>query len=211
MKLIEALRKPFPYKNYNITIALIIINVIIFILTYLWNELYVYLALIPRLVIKQGYFWQVFTYMFVHSNNNIYHIIFNMLGLYMFGTTLEQRLGSFEFLAYYIFCGTATGLVLLLFNNPVVGASGAIFAVLLAFATLFPEARILLFFFIPLKAPQAVLVFAGLSIFFLFTDTMPNVSHLGHLSGIIFGFLYLLARLNINPLKVFFSRNKYRY
>jgi membrane associated rhomboid family serine protease len=209
MNLISIIRKPFPYKRYNLTLALIVINVGIFLITQIYRPVVGYLALIPHAVFERGYFWQLFTYMFVHAD--ISHIIFNMLGLWMFGTTLEDRLGSVEFLLYYLFCGILTGVVLLLFNNTVVGASGAIFGILLAFAAFFPEARLLFFFVIPMKAPMAVLIFAGLELFFLVTGTMAGISHLGHLAGIVFGFLYLLVRLNVNPIKIFFGRNIRRY
>jgi membrane associated rhomboid family serine protease len=76
---------------------------------------------------------------------------------------------------------------------------------------MFPEARILLFFFIPMKAPFAVLVFAGISLFFLVTGTAGDISHIGHLAGIVFGFIYLVVRLNINPIKIFFGRNRIRF
>ena len=137
-----------------------------------------------------------------------------MLGLYMFGVTLEERLGSIEFLLFYLFCGVGAGIGILFLSNPMiptVGASGALFGLLLAFASFFPEARILLFFFIPMKAPMAVLVFAGISLFFLFTGSAGGISHLGHLAGIVFGFLYLIIRLNTNPITIFFGRNRNRF
>ena len=87
-----------------------------------------------------------------------------------------------------------------------VGASGAILAVLLAFAAYFPDTRILFMFFLPMRAPAAVLVFAAATLFFLFTGTNSGVAHLTHLAGLVFGYLYLLVRLGINPARVFFRR-----
>jgi membrane associated rhomboid family serine protease len=214
MKFIDTLRKPFPYRRYNMTLALIIVNVGMFIITMLNPQIYRALALNQSAVLDGGQFWQIFTYMFLHSTGDYSHIFFNMLGLYMFGMTLEDRLGSIEFLLFYLFSGIGAGLAIMLLGSPftyTVGASGAIFALLLAFAAMFPEARILLFFFIPMKAPFAVLVFAAISLFFLSTGTGGNISHLGHLAGIVFGFIYLVTRLNINPIKIFFGRNRTRF
>jgi membrane associated rhomboid family serine protease len=89
---------------------------------------------------------------------------------------------------------------------PVVGASGAIFGVMLAFATFFPDTTIFVNFFIPLPARIAVLVFAGLELVFMFVGTRSGVAHLTHLAGFLFGYLYFLIRLGINPISVFFRR-----
>jgi membrane associated rhomboid family serine protease len=220
MSFIESFRRPFPYRRYNITLALIIVNVGIFFLSQFFPPLFRAFALNPESVFQEGSFWQVFTYMFEHGVDpaivrfgDFSHIFFNMLGLYMFGMMLEDRLGSIEFLLFYMVCGIGSGLAILLLSNPhtaTVGASGAIFGLLLAFAAIFPEARILLFFIIPMRAPVAVLIFAGIEVFFIVTGMMGNISHLGHLAGIVFAFIYLVARLNINPIKVFFGRNRYR-
>jgi membrane associated rhomboid family serine protease len=214
MKFIDAIRKPFPYRRYNMTLALIIVNVGMFVITLLNPQIYRALALNQADVLDGGQFWQIFTYMFLHDPRDYSHIFFNMLGLYMFGMTIEDRLGSIEFLLFYLFSGIGAGVAIMLLGSPLtytVGASGAIFALLLAFAAMFPEARILLFFFIPMKAPFAVLVFAAISLFFLISGTGGNISHLGHLAGIVFGFIYLVVRLNINPIKIFFGRNRIRF
>ena len=89
---------------------------------------------------------------------------------------------------------------------PVVGASGAIYGLLLAYATMFPDSRIYIFGILPLKAPVAVLLFAGLALFFAITSTRSGVAHLTHLAGLGFGYFYFLLRLGINPIKIFFRR-----
>jgi len=126
-----------------------------------------------------------------------------MLGLFIFGSQLELRMGSREFLIYYLAAGIGAGILALLLKIPVIGASGAIYALLLGFATYFPNAKILVFFFFPLKAPVAVLLFAGLSIFFQFSGSFGGVAHWAHLAGIAVGYLYFVIRLKINPVKVF--------
>jgi len=149
--------------------------------------------------------------MFVHGGT--WHILFNMLALFIFGTPLERRLGSSEFLLYYFITGIGAGLATLVVNwytglavIPVVGASGAIYGLLLAYATLYPDARLFIFGILPLRAPIAVLLFAGLALFSQLTGTRNGVAHLTHLAGLVFGYLYFLIRMGINPLKVFFRR-----
>jgi membrane associated rhomboid family serine protease len=208
----SGLRRPLRYRYYNATVALIVVNVVVFLAMYLSRGVIVrYLALTPVLVVQNREWWQVITYMFLHAG--FWHIGFNMLALYMFGVPLERHLGSGEFLLFYFVAGIGAGLATLVVNwytglgyVPVVGASGAIFGVLLAFATYFPDTRILLFFFIPMRAPTAVLVFAGIELVFLLTNTRNGVAHLTHLAGLAFAWLYLVVRLGINPARVFFRR-----
>jgi membrane associated rhomboid family serine protease len=89
---------------------------------------------------------------------------------------------------------------------PVVGASGAIFALLLAFAAFFPDARIFIFGILPIRAPVAVAGYAVLEIVFQFTNFQSGVAHLTHLAGLAFGYLYLVVRYGMNPIAIFFKR-----
>lgn len=202
---------PLRYRFYNATIILIVVNVAVFLLTYVSRRILGYLALTPELVLRYNAWWQLLTYMFVHGS--MWHLLFNMLALFLFGMPLERNLGSNEFLLYYFVTGLGAGLATLVVNHfsgmgmiPVVGASGAIYALLLAYATLYPDARIFIFGLIPLRAPVAVLLFAGLELFFQLTGTQGGVAHLAHLAGLIFGYLYFLLRFRINPIRVFFRR-----
>jgi membrane associated rhomboid family serine protease len=205
------LRRPLRYRFYNATVALIVANVLVFLLTMLSRRTLGYLALTPILVVQYNAWWQILTYMFVHAG--VWHLLFNMLALFLFGVPLERNLGSSEFLLYYFVAGLGAGLATLAVNYysglgviPVVGASAAIYALLLAYATLFPDARIFIFGLIPLRAPVAVLLFAGLELFFQLSGTQNGVAHLAHLAGLLFGYLYFLVRLGVNPLRVFFRR-----
>ena len=205
------LRRPLKYRYYNATIVLIVVNILVFLLNYVAPGKVIYLALIPAYVLQQGAWWQIVTYMFVHSGWS--HIFFNMLALFLFGIQLEQRMGSTEFLLYYFVSGIGAGIVTLLVNNatgmgpvPVVGASGAIFGLLLAFASFFPDARIFFFGILPLRAPVAVLIYAGIEIFSQVFNLQTGVAHLAHLSGLAFGYLYLVVRFSINPISLFFRR-----
>jgi membrane associated rhomboid family serine protease len=205
------LRRPIRYSFYNATLFLIAANVLVFLATYLAPNLSAYLWLRPVAVVQARAWWQLVTYMFCHAN--FWHLFLNMLSLYLFGVQLERRMGSGEFLLFYLVSGIGAGLVTLVVNNAtgqgmiaVVGASGAIFAVLLAFASFFPDVRIYIFGILPMRAPTAVLLFAGIEVFSMFTNLGAGVAHLTHLAGVLFGWGLLVLRFRINPIRVFFSR-----
>ena len=204
-------RKPLKYSYSNVTLTLIIVNIIVFILRYISPILIAYLALTPILVIKRMFIWQIITYMFVHAN--LTHIFLNMLALFIFGVPLERRLGSREFLLFYLIIGTSAGILTLIVNwytgmfmIPVVGASGAIYGLLLAYAILFPDSVLFIFGIIPLRAPIAVLVFGGLEIFFQLTNIQQGVAHLTHLAGILFSYFYFRLRFQMDAIRIFFKR-----
>ena len=206
------LRRQVRYRYFNATIILIVVNVIVFLLGFLDRQgLLHYLWLFPAYVLQDGGWWQVVTYMFVHGGWG--HIFFNMLALFLFGIQLEQRMGSTDFLPYYFVCGVGAGIATLLINLAtgqgavdVMGASGAIFALLLAFAAFFPDARIFIFGILPIRAPIAVLAYAGIEIFLQFTNFQSGVAHLTHLAGLGFGWLFLEVRYGMNPITIFFHR-----
>jgi membrane associated rhomboid family serine protease len=204
MKQTNLMKRPLPYRFYNLTLVLIVLNVAVFLINNLFRNTLGYLALTPRYVLAYHAYWQLLTYMFVHGSFG--HILLNMIILFIFGVPLEQKLGSYEFLLYYLIAGIGAGLVSLTMNASVVGASGAIFALLLAFATLFPDSRIFVFGILPLRAPVAVLLFAGLELFYQLTGVRGGVAHLTHLAGLLFGYLYFIVRLGINPIQVFLRR-----
>lgn len=177
---------------------LIIINCLVYIVQALEPELSSYGALVPQSVVENGSVWQIVTYMFLHGSPM--HLLFNMYALFMFGITVEDVWGSRKFILYYFFCGTGAGLTIFLIGYfkggvayvvPTIGASGAIFGLLLAFGVFFPEAEVLLFFFVPMKARTMVIVFGALELFMeLSNGGMDNISHVGHLGGILFGLIY---------------------
>lgn len=140
-------------------------------------------------------FWQLFTYMFMHANFT--HILFNMLALWMFGMELEHVWGSKKFFIYYLLCGFGGGLANLLVApmfttvGPTVGASGAVYGVLLAFGMMFPERPIYVYFLLPIKAKYFVVMYMAFEIFSV--GSMDGVAHFAHLGGALVGFLYLMA------------------
>jgi membrane associated rhomboid family serine protease len=154
-------------------------------------------ALTPELVFH-GRLWQLFTYQFLHAG--IGHIFFNMLTLWMFGTAIEGAWGQQRFLRYYLICGTGAGVCVALIafllpalsspTIPTVGASGAIYGLLLAFGIMYPNAPILLFLLFPVPAKYAVMIFGAIE-FFGFASGSSGVSHVAHLGGLLVGYLYL--------------------
>lgn len=158
------------------------------------------------------HFWQFITYMFMHGNFS--HLFFNMFALWMFGYALENYWGSKRFLVYYFVTGIGAGLIqsgvqawelvpLLQKYGPVmvseyvnsivtVGASGAIFGILLAFGMCFPNVPIYLYFFIPIRAKWFVIIYGLIELFAGIGGTADGVAHFAHLGGMIFGFLLIL-------------------
>jgi membrane associated rhomboid family serine protease len=144
--------------------------------------------------------------MFVHDIFRLGHILFNMLGLLIFGIHVEKQMGSREFLLYYLLTGILAGVFSFIaysFNSPAVpliGASGAIFAVQLAYAVMFPDSIIYIWGILPLRAPIMVLGYTALELFFSLTGGgRGNVAHLTHLAGFAFGWIYFLVRFGVNP------------
>jgi membrane associated rhomboid family serine protease len=204
------LRKPFRYSYHSVVLYLIGINVLVFLAQNLFGGLTRYLVLFPPDIVFRGWVWEIVTYMFAHGGWQ--HLLFNMLGLFIFGMQVEQRLGSAEFLLYYLLTGALAGAAsfgFYLFTSPytpLLGASGALFAVELAYAALFPDSIIYLWGILPLRAPVMVLGYTALELFFSFTGMQRGVAHLTHLSGFAFGWLYFLVRFRVNPWRAFRGR-----
>ena len=135
--------------------------------------------------------WQIVTHMFMHSQYDFTHIFFNMYALYLFGTALENYWGTKRFVIYYMTCGI--GALYSAINTGVVGASGAVFGVLLGFGMLFPNTELMLLFPpIPLKAKYFVMIYGAIEFFLAMRQTTgDNVAHYAHLGGMLFGYLLL--------------------
>lgn len=198
--------RTLPYSQDHVTEKLIIVNALVYLACMIVRNLEYYLALIPGFVLE-GYVWQFFTYMFVHGS--VSHLFFNMLSLYIFGTVVERELGSKEFLLFYCLVGLFGGIFSFVcyyiagVNVMLVGASGAIYGVLLLFAVFFPYARIFIFGIIPVRAPVLIILYTAIELYSQVFALGGNVAHLTHLAGLLGAYLYCLARLKINPIKVF--------
>ena len=183
-----------------VTQSLLIANVAVFLLqSSTGGSLENWFALWPP---ASGLFapWQIVTYGFLHGG--LAHIFFNMLGLYMFGSDIERLFGSRYFLAYYFACLVSAALCQLVVISlaggppvPTVGASGALYGLLLAFGIYFPRRMVMLIFPpIPMPARVFVIVFGGLELLFGVTGTVDGVAHFAHLGGMLGGWLVIQYR-----------------
>lgn len=176
------------------------VNVVAFFATLLEPAISLALGLRPADVIGKLQVWQLVTYMFIHAGPT--HLLFNMLALWMFGTELERMWGTKYFTKFYFISGIGAGLFQVVlgllpfgfaaqFYYPsVVGASGAIYGVLAAYALYFPSRPIVMFLVFPVPARYAVMIMGGLSLVFAMAGG-GGVAHTAHLGGLLVGYLYL--------------------
>ena len=187
-------RFSFGYGLTPVIKKLIILMAVLFLLQgIVGSRITLYFGLVPLLVWKKFFLWQLFTYIFLHGG--ISHILFNLLALWMFGGELESYWGSGKFLRYFLFCGIGAGLCTVVSSPyqviPVVGASGAIYGLLLAFGWLFPNRLIYIYFLVPVPAKYFVVIFGLIELYSSIEGTGGGVAHLTHLGGLIFGILYM--------------------
>ena len=173
-------------------------NVVMFVATLVFQGvIFEPLALSPQMVLERGWIWQPVTYMFLHAN--AMHILFNMLGVWMFGVELERLWGTNYFLRYYAVAGVGAAITTLavaflpfafaasVYASLTVGASGALYGILLAFAMYYPNRPILMMLLFPVPAKYFVIIIGALS----FATGGTGVAHAAHLGGLLFGYLYL--------------------
>jgi membrane associated rhomboid family serine protease len=207
--------------------ALILANGAMFLINLLGRmqgeDLVPWLGLDTAAVFGQFRLWQLASYMFLHGG--FFHLLFNMFALWMFGSDLEDYMGQVEFTYYYFFCGIGAGIVAwgvdLLRGEPsyTIGASGAIFGILLAYGVIWSrrEITLLVFFVLPvtLQARVFVLLFAALELFLGVSGSGGPVAHFAHLGGMLFGLLYFkLLRNTVRPYlqgkRLFAARSRLR-
>ena len=166
-------------------------------------------GLSPHSILSRGWVWQFLTYIFIHSPG-IFHPLLNMFILYMFGSELERLWGSRFFLIYYLFCGVGAGLLYLIslgiwtavfdgpvniFQRPVIGASGAIFGLLLAYGIIYGERIIYFMMIFPLKARHFTMIIAGIELVSVLNHGLGSpVANLAHLGGLVSGLIFLKCR-----------------
>ena len=184
---------------------LLIINISIFLLMEfllisnhsLHDSIFYNLALVPNDVYPGLELWQCITYLFLHGG--IIHLLFNMLGLWFLGYELEKLWGKNNFLAYYFITGSGAALFTVMYNItftnsyiPIVGASGAVYGLLLAYGILFPNRIIYIYGIFPVKVKNAVILLGLVAFFYSITMQESGISHITHLAGMIVGLGYLL-------------------
>ena len=187
--------------------ALLYVNGAVFLVTELVpsglrRQLLVVLGFTPAATLERLWIWQPFTYMFLHGG--IFHILFNMLVLWMFGVQLERVWGSRFFLRYYVVAGVGAALITLAacwlpfgfaditYITPTIGASGAVYGLLLAFAIYYPETPILVFLLFPLPAKYFVMILGAIA--FISAPRGDGIAHVTHLGGLAAGYWYLRSQ-----------------
>ncbi|HOT01987.1 MAG TPA: rhomboid family intramembrane serine protease [Acidobacteriota bacterium] len=189
--------------------TLLILNIAVYLgqtldrsLHYYWLDLW--MSLIPVTVTLGGQIWRLVTYMFLHGPQ-LLHIVFNMLILWMFGPEIEGILGRRRFVAFYLITGVGAGLCSLAVSPfstaAIVGASGAMYAILLAYAMYFPDRYLLVFFVLPVKAKYLVVATIVLELMFSLSGVQDGIAHVAHLGGMAFGYLLLRYRTLLPDLK----------
>lgn len=190
--------------------AILFANVGAFLITFVAPKLMVGLfGLAPFRIFEHLEVWRLVTYLFIHDPSGFTHILFNMLALWMFGVELERRWGTQGFVRYYaitgVGAGVATALISLLpfdvtrniYAATTIGASGAIYGLLLAWALLFPTRQILFMFIFPLPARVAALLMGAMSFMAAVSGSNGSVAEATHLSGFLIGWLYLRGPKNL--------------
>jgi len=201
--------------------ALIGVNVLMFLVTWIAPSLQFQLGLVPMWVVHEKRVWQLLTYMFIHAGG--FHLIFNMLTLWMFGSELERIWGTRFFLKFYFITGVGAacltvlvsllpfGAMQQLYVSDVVGASGAIYGLLLAYALYFPDRRVYMYLLFPIPTRVFVLIVGAIAFFSSFSES-GGVANATHLGGLLVAYVYLTSlrkgpRIQLNP----WAEVKYRW
>ena len=167
---------------------LLLTNVVVFVFSTVFPALIMDFALVPMAILYRP--WTLVTYVFLHGG--FMHVVFNMLMLFFFGPRLEERLGSRTFIWFYLVCGV--GGAILSFATPyamIVGASGAIFGVVVGFARYWPRENIYIWGVLPIQARVLAIFMVAISLFAGFAGARDGVAHFAHLGGLIAGWLFL--------------------
>jgi membrane associated rhomboid family serine protease len=179
-------------------------NVAMFLLTAIVPAMTYRLGLRPADALGSLQLWQLVTYLFLHGG--VSHLLFNMLSLWMFGVELERMWGTAFFTRYYLVCGVGAGLTTILlsfvpgvmgaalYGSLTIGASGAIFGILMAYATYFPNRSIYMYFLFPVPVKYFVMIVGAVSLLSAMGGPGDGVAHATHLGGLVVGYLYLKGR-----------------
>ncbi len=209
----------------KITLALIGICIAVFVLQNFLGAAFTNLFVLNPKLAFSGYIWQFITYMFLHADP--VHLFLNMIGLFIFGFTVENTLGRNRYIGLFIISGIVSSLFFLLINQltipdymssggfvegSLLGASGAVFGVMAAYGLLYPKNWIIMFPGIPMPAIVAVFFFAGIEIFFGVTRLQGNIANWGHLGGLLSGVLitYFWKRRHRKPKLIDLGKNNRR-
>jgi len=190
---------------------LLIVNTAVFLLqTFFDYRITLIFGLVPRAVWEDFTVWQLFTYQFLHGG--LFHLLFNMLALWMFGCDLERRWGSAFFLKYYFVSAVGGGILNTLVTPnqmvPSIGASGGIYGILLAYGLIYPNQIIYFYFLFPIKMKHFVWIIGAITFYSSLTAGQSGIAHLAHLGGMLFGYLYLRGGNPWERFKLFRDRRR---
>ena len=190
--------------------AIVYANIAVFVVTlFMPVPIVETFGLSPTAVIEHYRIWQIVTYLFVHSPSQLSHILFNMLAVWMFGVELERRWGTRAFVNYYFITGVGAGVSMILvsllpfaatratFGAVTIGASGAVYGLLMAWALIFPHRHILFMLLFPVPARVYVLIIGAIAFFSAVGASGGPVANVAHLGGLIVGFVYLKGPGNL--------------
>ncbi|MDB3868680.1 rhomboid family intramembrane serine protease [Candidatus Marinimicrobia bacterium] len=193
---------------------LVVINTIVFFMVEIsgmqFELFYSNFGLVPAKFWTSFMIWQPFTYLFLHGG--FIHLLFNMFVLWMFGKDLENNWGFIPFLKYYFICGIGAGIVTSIFGwgsfTPVIGASGAIYGLLLAYGLIYPNRQIYLYGIFPIKVKFMVIGLGIAAFFASMTSIDSTVSHITHISGMLVGLIFLQYKINFKYFKLLLTNSK---
>lgn len=203
--------------------VLIYTNIAVFLLMWLMpaalrQSVQEFLGLLPAAIFDAFRMWQPVTYMFLHDTRAIGHILFNMLALWMFGTELERMWGTNAFVRYYFATGVAAAITTILvslapfpatarmFDTVTIGASGAIYGLLLAYGLTFPNRPIYIYFIFAIQAKYFVMIMGAIALLSSMSDGGSGIAHITHLGGLVAGYVMLRGR-RLSPA----NEVRYRY
>jgi len=199
-------------QNYGVKLILTL-NITLFFIIELSghkNIFIVLFGLVPNMVLFQLKIWQLFTYMFIHGG--IFHIFFNMLVLWIFGKDLENKWGTNDFLFFYLLCGVFSGFMTAIigYNSliPIVGASGAMYGILVAYGYSYPNKIVYLYGLFPIKVKYMVLALGIIAFIASLNNNYTNISHITHLFGMIIGLVLIYYNIKLSRIKMIYFKYK---
>lgn len=175
------------------------------------NFLDLYFGLVPIRLTQERMIWQLVTYMFLHGG--VFHLFFNMLTLFMFGNELERYWGTRRFLTYYFITGIGAGvcswLVAMHSWAVIIGASGAIYGLLLAYGITYPNRIVYLNFLLPLKVKWLVLIMGAAAFLSSIDGSESGIASIAHLGGMVVGYLYLKGKDWVDKYRLFYDQRRH--
>ena len=193
---------------------LLFLNIIVFLMVEIsgmqFELFYSNFGLVPAKVWSSFMIWQPITYLFLHGG--FIHLLFNMFVLWMFGKDLEHNWGFIPFLKYYFSCGIGAGIATSIFGwgsfTPVIGASGAIYGLLLAYGLTYPNRLVYLYGIFPIKVKFMVIGMGMIAFFASMASANSTVSHITHIAGMVVGLIYLQSKINFKHFKLWLIDRK---